>query len=147
MRKINDLIVHGSATYDTMDVGAEEIRRVHIEENGWRDIGYHYVIRRDGTIEKGREDAVIGAHVKNHNARSIGICLVGGLTKQNGTTMAVANYTAEQYASLHSLLLKLHCEYPEAGLHGHQDYADKFCPGFDVRLWWKRYTGKEWEKR
>lgn len=145
MRKINDLIVHCAATYDTMDIGAAEIRRVHVEENGWRDIGYHYVIRRDGTIEKGRDDSVVGAHVKNHNAHSIGVCLVGGLSKQNGKTIEVANYTPEQYSSLHSLLLKLHCEYPEADLHGHQDYANKFCPGFDVRSWWKNYTGKAWE--
>lgn len=66
MRKINALIVHNAATYDTMDIGVEEIRRVHIKENGWRDVGYHYVIRRNGVIEKGRDEATIGAHVAGH---------------------------------------------------------------------------------
>ena len=54
MREINDLIVHCSATYGSQDIGAVEIRRVHVDENGWRDIGYHYVIRRNGDIEEGR---------------------------------------------------------------------------------------------
>ena len=61
MRKINDLIVHCAATYDTMDIGVKEIRKVHVDENGWKDIGYHFVIRRDGTVEKGRDVSVIGA--------------------------------------------------------------------------------------
>lgn len=145
MRKINDLIVHCAATYDTMDIGAKEIRKVHVDENGWKDIGYHFVIRRDGTVEKGRDVSVIGAHVLNHNANSIGICLAGGLSKKDGKTVNCVNYTPEQYKSLYTLLLKLKSEYPHAGLHGHQDYANKFCPGFDVREWWTGYTGKKWE--
>lgn len=91
MRKINDLIVHCAATYDTMDIGVKEIRKVHVDENGWKDIGYHFVIRRDGTVEKGRDVSVIGAHVLNHNANSIGICLAGGLSKKDGKTVNCVN--------------------------------------------------------
>ena len=89
--------------------------------------------------------SVVGAHVLNHNANSIGICLAGGLSRKDGKTVNCVNYTPEQYKSLYTLLLKLKSEYPHAGLHGHQDYANKFCPGFDVREWWTGYTGKKWE--
>lgn len=145
MREINDLIVHCSATYGSQDIGAAEIRRVHVDENGWRDIGYHYVIRRNGDIEEGRPVEQIGAHCKDHNAKSIGICLVGGLEKTcGGKTVPVANFEPEQYKSLHLLLLRLRCDYPGVSLHGHRDYANKDCPCFDVRRWWKNYTGKGW---
>lgn len=144
MRKIDDLIVHCSATYDTMDIGVKEIRRVHVEESGWSDIGYHYVIRRNGIIEEGRPESRVGAHVKNHNAHSIGICLVGGLTKRDDKTVEEANFTAEQYMSLYELLSSLHKEYPDADLHGHNDYANKACPCFNARKWWHSWTGSEW---
>jgi N-acetylmuramoyl-L-alanine amidase len=63
MRKINWLVIHTAATRPSMDIGAKEIRRWH-KAKGWSDIGYHYVIRRDGRVEKGRPDARVGAHVK-----------------------------------------------------------------------------------
>lgn len=145
MREINDFIVHCSATYADQDVGAEEIRRVHVQENGWQDIGYHYVIRRNGEIEEGRPLEKMGAHCRNHNAHSIGICLVGGLSRDSeGKTISIANFEPEQYNSLYRLLTRLHIEYPKAGLHGHCDYANKACPCFEVRRWWKLYTGKGW---
>lgn len=137
MREIDDLIVHCSSTYDTQDVGAAEIRRVHVEENGWRDIGYHYVIRRNGTVEPGRSEETIGAHVAGHNAHSIGICLVGGLSHVDGKTVSAANFTEAQYVALESLLRRLMLKYPKAALHGHRDYANKDCPCFDVQEWWK----------
>ena len=139
MRKINALIVHNAATYDTMDIGVEEIRQVHIKENGWRDVGYHYVIRRNGVIEKGRDEATVGAHVTGHNANSIGICLAGGLSKIDGKTVERANFTDQQYDSLYKLLTELMAKYPLAKLYGHSDFANKFCPGFDVRTWFKNY--------
>ena len=79
------IIVHCADTLATMDIGVEEIRRWHVEERGWDDIGYANVIRRDGTIELGRDldgdgDVAdeIGAHAAGFNAQSIGVCLVGG---------------------------------------------------------------------
>jgi hypothetical protein len=137
MRDIDDLIVHCSSTYDNQDIGAAEIRRVHVEENGWKDIGYHYVIRRNGTVEPGRSEDTIGAHVAGHNAHSIGICLVGGLSHVAGKTVSAANFTYAQYAALESLLRRLMLKYPKAALHGHCDYANKDCPCFDVQRWWK----------
>jgi N-acetylmuramoyl-L-alanine amidase len=60
-----------------IDPSAEDIRRFHIKVRGWRDIGYHYVIRKDGTLERGRDERTIGAHTKGLNANSIGVCFSG----------------------------------------------------------------------
>lgn len=146
MREINDLIVHCSATFDTQDVGAAEIRRVHVEENGWKDIGYHYIIRRNGVIETGRPIDEIGAHTKNHNATSCGICLAGGLAREGRRVVSTANFTVAQYDALYALLCELRMKYPSAMLHGHSDYANKACPCFDVRAWWKVRHGAKWGK-
>lgn len=138
MRPIDDIIIHCAATYPTMDIGAKEIRKWHVEGNGWNDIGYHYVIRRNGTIEKGRVLDRPGAHCKGHNAKSIGICLVGGLEKLvDGKTISKANYTQEQWNSLKDLVLELKSKFPFAQIHGHQDYANKACPCFNVQEWWE----------
>ena len=118
-----------------MDIGVDEIRRWHTDPppkgNGWRDIGYHYVIRRNGTLERGRDELVAGAHVANHNADSIGICLVGG---REGP-----DYTQEQWACLASLVRDLAGRYAGAEVKGHADFdGRKQCPQFDVKDWWSR---------
>jgi len=116
-----------------MNIGASTIRRWHVEERGWRDIGYHYVIRRDGTIEQGRDDAVPGAHVRGHNAHSLGICLVGGMDKDGA---AAVNYPEAQWASLDVLVRGLAAQYPAAVVCGHNDLTkSKTCPNFDVIEW------------
>jgi N-acetylmuramoyl-L-alanine amidase len=86
MRLIDTIIGHCSFTPPKMDIGAAEIRGWHVDENGWLDIGYAYVIRRNGIIELGRDldndgdvDEEIGAHARGFNAHSIGICVVGGM--------------------------------------------------------------------
>ena len=79
MRKITEFIIHCSATREGQDVTAADIRRWHVQGNGWKDIGYHFVIRLDGTIELGRPIAEVGAQCAGHNAESIGICYVGGM--------------------------------------------------------------------
>jgi len=85
MRIIDTVIVHCSATKPSMDIGVDVIRQWHMNK-GWSDIGYHYVIRRNGAVELGRDldkdgdvDEEIGAHAYGHNATSIGICLIGGV--------------------------------------------------------------------
>lgn len=129
MRSINLIVIHCADTPSTMDIGANEIRQWHIKERGWKDIGYHYVIRRNGVIEKGRDLEIIGAHVSGHNAHSIGICLVGGKPK--------ANYTLEQWESLKKLVRGLKFTYKEAEIVGHCDLdPHKTCPQFDVKSWW-----------
>lgn len=135
MRELKEIIVHCSATKPDMDIGADEIKKWHTdpkpEGNGWSDIGYHYVIRRNGNLEMGRELALAGAHAKGRNANSIGVCLVGGLDK-NGKSDA--NFTLPQYATLNSLIGELKQTYGEMPVIGHRDVPDsgKDCPCFDV---------------
>lgn len=129
------LVVHCSATPAHMDIGVEEIRRWH-REKGWFDVGYHFVIRRDGTIEYGRATDVPGAHARGFNHRSIGICLVGG-TKADKKTPE-QNFTIKQYNALRDLLPELRLQFPWAEVIGHRDLpnVNKACPSFDVREWW-----------
>lgn len=133
-----------------MDIGASEIRDWHINKNGWSDIGYHYVNRRNGLIEIGRPIEVAGAHVKGHNYDSIGICMVGGV---NDAGKAQANFTEVQYAGLYYLLKTLNRMFPGAAILGHRDMSPdlnhdgiitpdewmKECPCFDVGYWWSNY--------
>ncbi|MGL5965359.1 MAG: N-acetylmuramoyl-L-alanine amidase, partial [Fusobacteriaceae bacterium] len=72
------IVIHCSATKPTMDIGVRDIRMWH-KQQGWLDVGYHFIIKRDGTIEEGRPVDVVGSHVKNHNSNSVGVCLVGGV--------------------------------------------------------------------
>lgn len=84
MRKINQIIVHCSATPEGKNFNANDIDRWH-KERGFDCIGYHYVIDLDGTIEKGRPIEKVGAHVKGHNSNSIGVCYIGGLASDGKT--------------------------------------------------------------
>ena len=83
MRTISKIIVHCSATQENRDLDAAEINRWHLKR-GWKGIGYHYVVLLDGTIEYGRNIYEQGAHVKNHNKGSIGICYIGGVEEERG---------------------------------------------------------------
>lgn len=124
------IIVHCSATKRGQDIGVKEIRKLHVKMNGWSDIGYHFVIRRNGQIEKGRPVEIIGAHCKGHNANSIGICLVGGI---DNSGKPENNFTDAQFLSLRSLALKLKSEFPILYIYGHNEFANKACPCFDVK--------------
>lgn len=128
MRIINEIIVHCSATKPSVDIGAKEIRNWHISDKGWADIGYHYVIRRNGFIEKGRSIYRAGAHCYGHNRHSIGVCYVGGLD-QNGE--AKDTRTDAQKRALKQLLTELAEKY-HCVIHGHNDYSSKACPCFDA---------------
>lgn len=129
MRKINEIIVHCSATPEGRDYTVEDIDRWH-RKRGFVCIGYHYVIYRDGTIHAGRDVARVGAHCKGHNSRSIGICYIGGMDAQNRHPKDTR--TDEQKKSLLSLLKHLRRQYPGAAIHGHRDFANKACPSFDA---------------
>lgn len=130
MRKIDEIIVHCSATPRGRDVKAAEIDRWH-RERGFRCIGYHYVIRLDGTVERGRRESETGAHCKGHNARSIGVCYVGGLSTDGNA--ALDTRTDEQRVALTELIMELKERYPGARVYGHRDFANKECPCFDAR--------------
>lgn len=127
------LVIHCAATPPTADVGVKEIRQWH-RQKGWVDIGYHYVIRRDGRVETGRPEDVIGAHVSGHNATSIGICMAGGVDKNQKPE---DNFTGAQYEALAALLKTLICKYPGCTILGHRDFpgVKKACPSFDVAAW------------
>ena len=118
-----------------MDVDAETIDRWHRERGGLK-IGYHYVIKRDGTVETGRELEEVGAHAKGHNAISVGICLIGGLSEDNEPEN---NFTDEQWDALGTLVDSLKAKYPEASVIGHNDVSDKACPTFNVGEWYEGY--------
>ena len=134
MRNITEIIIHCAATKPSMDVGVKEIRDWHVNGNGWADIGYHYVIRRDGTLELGRPISKAGAHTTGHNTNSIGICLVGGV-KEDGKTPE-SNFTDAQWATLETVVKEQAERYPNATIHGHNEFAAKACPSFDVQKWW-----------
>lgn len=133
-RQIDKLIIHCAATQPKQDIGAKEIRDWHVNGNGWQDIGYHYVIRRNGVIEDGRPLNVAGAHTSGHNSRSIGICLVGGINMKGDPE---ANFTPEQWKTLERMVRAFRSEHPSATIHGHNEYARKACPSFDVQKWLK----------
>ena len=128
-RQIKEIIVHCSATREGRDFTVEDIRGWH-KKRGFSDIGYHYVIYRDGSLHIGRDVNLVGAHCTNHNAYSIGICYIGGC-KFDGLTPKDTR-TDEQKATLLALLKDLRKKYPYAKIHGHRDFANKACPCFDA---------------
>lgn len=132
------LVVHCSASAPKTFVDAAVITRWHIAR-GFLKIGYHYVILRDGTVQKGRKDSEVGAHVEGHNTGSLGICLVGGLSDTTGKPEN--NFTVKQFDSLANLLQKLSTDNPKAEVLGHRDFPNvaKACPCFEVKQWWNAY--------
>ena len=129
MRKINLIIVHCSATLEGKDFTVDDIMRWH-KARGFKTIGYHYVIYRDGTIHGGRPVSEEGAHCAGHNANSIGVCYIGGLAADGKTPKDTR--TDAQKSSLHNLLSQLKKSYPNAAIRGHRDFAAKACPSFDA---------------
>lgn len=128
------VILHCSFSPDTLphhpnfdDYGAADIEKIHIKEKGFKEIGYHYVIRRSGEIEKGRDNFTEGNHTFAHNYRSVGICLIG-----------TRFFTSEQLTSLEDLCIELRYEYglaPEEW-YGHCEYDPEHkpnCPGLDIQ--------------
>lgn len=131
MRTVTLIILHCSATPEGRSLDFEACRRDHIRHRGFSDIGYHFYITRDGEIHEGRPLERVGAHCRNHNRHSIGICYEGGLLA-DGTTPADTR-TLPQKASLLALLRRLRQDYPRALIVGHHDLNPrKPCPCFNV---------------
>lgn len=132
-RRINEIILHCS---DSKSGNAEIIDGWH-RKRGFKKIGYHYIVLRDGTVEEGRELQEIGAHVKGRNRNSIGICIIGRLlfTKEEAMTPA-------QRTSLMNLLYRLKELYPTAIISGHYEHArgQKTCPNFCMSELRKRFA-------
>lgn len=129
-RKINKIFVHCSATPEGRDVKMETIKSWHVKGNGWSDIGYHFVIELDGMVKEGRPLHRAGAGVKGHNANSIHICYVGGIDKNK---TAKDTRTEAQKSSMNKLIEALKEDHPEASIHGHNEFANKACPSFNVQ--------------
>ena len=136
-RKIDSIFLHASATRANIDdnittadadIGVKEITQWH-KERGFKSIGYHAVIRRNGAIELGRPWVEVGAHAANYNANSFGLVMVGGVDAKNN---AENNYRPEQFDSIVALLHAIREVYPKNIIRGHNEVANKACPCFDV---------------
>lgn len=147
MRPINGIIIHCSATppdWMADATGSErvaEIKRWHVKERGWSDIGYHILIDRDGGVLYGRPIGVVGAHTSGHNGGTIGICLIGGKGAKPHDKF-FDHFTREQDEELRERLEELGNFYDIEFIRGHNEFAAKGCPGFQVREWLVGSTGK-----
>jgi len=126
------ITIHCTATPEGRHHTAADIRKWHLAK-GWSDIGYHYVVRLDGTTEKGRADNVTGAHVQGYNKNNIGVVYVGGVTADGKKPKDTR--TQIQKDALLTLLKKLRVKYPNAKIQGHRDFPNvaKACPSFDAK--------------
>lgn len=142
MRKITEIIIHCSETRDDQDITAKDVDNWH-KQRGWDGIGYHFFIRRNGTIQLGRPIKKVGAHCKNHNANSIGICYAGGLSRVDGEKRYVDNRTPEQIRSLYLCIFMLLSIFPDIkSIVGHNKYANVACPCFDAESEYSKLIGR-----
>lgn len=134
-RKITMLILHCTATPEGKDYSVATIRKWHTAPKpngrGWSDIGYHYVIYRDGSVHEGRDINLIGAHTSGYNTNSIGICYVGGTDKEGKSK---DTRTSEQKNALVKLVKELLQKYnlKSDNVYGHYQFANKACPSFKI---------------
>lgn len=136
-RVITAIILHCTATPEGEDYTVEQIRQMHLAR-GFSDIGYHYVIDRAGNVHPGRSELIAGAHCTGHNTRSIGVCYVGGCparTTPGWKTKYKDTRTPAQKIALARLVKELCRRYPGATVHGHNEFANKACPSFNVKTW------------
>tara|TARA_X000001382_G_scaffold32858_1_gene21563 strand:- start:545 stop:988 length:444 start_codon:yes stop_codon:yes gene_type:complete len=138
--KTNYIVVHCAATKPSMDTTAADIDRWH-RERGWLKIGYHFVIKRDGVIEEGRQVDEVGAHASGYNSSSVSVCMIGGLSEDGKSSEN--NFTEEQWESLGSVIDTLTNRYPNAKVIGHNDISKKDCPTFNVGEWYAKYREVE----
>lgn len=135
LENIQFITLHCSATRPSQIAGVKEIRAWH-RKKGWADIGYHFVVRRDGKVEKGRPLNQTGAHVQGWNKDNVGICLEGGLDDQFQPSN---NFTREQWRALKPLVASLKAKAAKAKVVGHRDFpnVNKACPCFEAKAWAK----------
>ena len=137
---VDEIVAHCSSTRPdwmddfTMAAKVAEIRRWHVEDREWRDIGYHWIIGRDGVMLPGRRETEIGAGVEGHNRGVIHVCLIGGHGSA-GTDRFGAHFTSEQDAALRQLIAQISARTPIRRISGHNEWAAKACPGFNVPAW------------
>ena len=130
IRKINEIIIHCSDSDVKAHDDIKVIRDWHVNERGWSDVGYHYFIRKDGTIQKGRLLDTVGAHCKGHNKHSVGVCLSGR-----------HKFTQRQFDALEMLIDRLYVQFGAIPVYGHYEFSKKTCPNFDV----EQFMIRQWE--
>ena len=130
LAEVKFLVVHCADTKTEMDVSVSTLRRWHIGERGWSDIGYHHFIKFDGSIHECRDEKYQGAHCKSVNDKSIAICLEGGYG-------GVDNFTTKQKQSLMFLIGVKKSQHKNAAVVGHNHFDNKACPSFDVVEWYE----------
>lgn len=138
MREIKSIILHCSATPDGKDFTVADITQWH-KERGFKTIGYHYVVYRDGTVHNGRPVEQIGAHCEGYNKNSIGVCYIGGLTADGKTPKDTR--TSEQKEALYQLCYDLMDRFNIGieNIHCHNEYAKKACPSFKIHKFREEY--------
>lgn len=134
LAEVEYIIIHCSATPYGEDIDADGLRLMHLQR-GFDDVGYHWVIKIDGTVEKGRDMSLQGAHSRGYNHNSIGVCYIGGIDENQ---IPANTMTEAQEESLAALCKELKSKYPSAKIIGHNQISDKCCPCFDVEQWVKR---------
>jgi N-acetylmuramoyl-L-alanine amidase len=138
---IKRIVIHCAATPEGKDFDVSDIKRWHMNPRGkggqgWSRIGYHFVIKLDGTIQRGLAENRTGIHVRGRNTGSIAICYIGGV---DARMKAKDTRTDAQKASMESLVRDLTKAYPNAKVLGHRDHLGvrKACPSFDAIEWWE----------
>ena len=140
MRPLSEIIIHCTATQPNWlalrktSYKVAEVRRWHVDDRGWSDIGYHFLIDRDGTVAKGRPIEKVGAHTQGRNTGTIGIALFGGHGSA-ATDRFRDHFTPAQDMALRVLIAALGAKYGALALSGHNQWAAKACPGFNVPKW------------
>ena len=140
MREIKRLILHHTAT--PQDTTVESIRNYHVNDRGWSDIGYHYLVDYTGKIHDGRPEKRKGAHAGIHNEGSLAIAVIGNYEE--------TELTVRSCRALMELLGYLEYKYSQfvvgdIEVIGHKDVSNTLCPGKDLYEWlqWWRY-GRKW---
>lgn len=145
---VNEVMVHAAATRPEwmsnlpLSVKVKEIRRWHVEDNKWRDIGYHWIIDRDGSVAPGRAENQIGAGCAGRNNGVIHICLIGG-HGSSPKDLFEEHFTAAQDVALRMLIEEIQGRTKIKLITGHNQYANKACPGFHVPGWFKHKPVQE----
>ena len=130
--KTDIIVIHCTQTPSDMDFGVEKVTSWH-KNRGFDTIGYHYLIKRDGTLQVGRDEDVVGAHAVAVNGTSVGVALVGGGTVDMGWEN---NFTDAQFAGLKNLIEDMKSKYNIEKIIGHYEVeSTKECPSFNVPQW------------
>lgn len=139
-REVTEVVVHWTETPTNKNIGSEELNKIHLE-SGLKGIGYHYVIRRDGSLQRGRPVNIQGEHtlINNHDERSIGVAFVGGINVPSGTPnlenfVSAQSLTRSQFNTFDHFCRSFYARFPGGQILGHNDLDPiENDPGFNVR--------------